>query len=39
MPGFELSEKFPHRAHSSFFRISQALANAFLCIGAGGDIE
>jgi hypothetical protein len=37
--GFELVEKLPRRPDLSFFRVLQALADAFLCIGAGGDVE
>src|SRR5271157_4491231 len=39
MPVLELVEKFPGRPDFSLSRILQALTDAFLCIGPGGDIE
>ena len=38
MPGFELMEKLPRRAEFSFFR-APPLADAFLHVGAGGNVE
>src|SRR5260370_23967064 len=39
MPGFELGEKLPHGPSLSFFRLVQALADAFLRISVGGNVE
>ena len=39
MLGFEVREKLPCRPNLPFPDILQALTDAFLCIGAGGDVE
>ena len=39
MPSFELVEKLRRRPDLSFFRVLQALTDAFRCIGAGGNVE
>jgi hypothetical protein len=35
----ELVEKLSCRPEFSFFRVFKALADSFLCIGAGGNVE
>jgi hypothetical protein len=39
MPGFEFVEKFLRGPNLSFFRVLQALTDAFLCIDAGDNVE
>src|ERR1035437_3677021 len=39
MLGLELVEKLPRRADLSFFRVLQSLADTFLCVGTGGNVE
>src|ERR1700674_1713245 len=39
MLGFELVEKLLRGPSFSFFRVLQALTDAFLCIDAGSDVE
>ena len=36
---FELVEKFSCWPEFSFFRVFEALADSFLCVGAGGNVE
>src|ERR1700726_4889966 len=39
MLGFELVEKFLCRPNLSFFHVLEALADAFFCVDAGGNVE
>lgn len=39
MSRFELVEKLSCGPEFSFFRVFKALADSFLCIGAGGNVE
>src|SRR5580692_4930308 len=39
MRDFELVEELPRGPCPSFFHILQALTNAFLCVGACGNVE
>jgi hypothetical protein len=39
MRGFELVEELSRRPHPSFFQVRQTLADPFLGIGLGGNVE
>lgn len=39
MPGFKLAEELSRWASFPFFRVLQTLADAFVRVGAGGNVE
>ncbi len=39
MYGIEVLEELPGWPHLPLLRVLQALTNAFLCVGAGGNVE